>query len=185
MSTSQLQRQQQNHENHRHWKLGIKQGVAFCNLYTLKKYEPETYNLFTQPFKDGDRVSTKHYGYRLKLDVRFRWSVTRFTRSINLSYNSPTPPSYQQQQSLATDNSAATAETGTKTIFQHVKERRESIKQQDVQELLDILESLQGTRRKMDSIVINTQNNSRTNFRTRKVQILNIISIFLKSIGEG
>jgi hypothetical protein len=50
----------------------------------------------------------------------------------------------------------------TKLIFQQVKDRRESTKQKDIQEL-NILEILQDVRRKINQLVVNTQNNLRAN----------------------
>lgn len=147
---SQLQQPQQ---ESKYWKLGIKEGIAFCNLSILEKYEPQTYALFKQPLEEGARVSTQQYDYRIKHHSRFGWNCTRFTRAVNQQYNSPTP-------------TTATV-TDTHSIFERVRDRRESTKQQEVNELVATLGIIEDLSRKLQ----NLSNEVRTQLRSKELII--------------
>jgi hypothetical protein len=124
--------------------------VSFTSLELLQKYEPEIYALFKN-YDDGARVKTQRYDYLLHIN-RFGKRITRFD-------NGKQQQQTQQQQIVNPTKDS-------KTIFQQVKERRESARkestrQEDTQELLHLLEILQDVRRSIDNLVLSTQNQLR------------------------
>lgn len=76
------------------YRAGIKSHVSFTSLKQLQQFEPEIFKQFKQ-FKDGERVETVQYSYRLRDSRRFGFSVTRLTKD----QQSQLQPQHQQQQS--------------------------------------------------------------------------------------
>jgi hypothetical protein len=118
------------------WDKGIKPTVSFANLEAVKLYQPQTYALFHQPLKDGDKASDDQYDYKLRHSARFGWSVTRFVRTA--SYGSMQVQQQQQPE-------------------QTVNHQFKGYNASNVQSLVDALKILQDVRKNIESLIVSTQ----------------------------
>ena len=84
-------------------KAGKKLGVAFTSLQQLQRFEPEVFKLFKQ-IKDGERVETYHYSYKLRNSGRFGISLTRFAKDSTTTTQLPAQQPTQEQSIINTGN---------------------------------------------------------------------------------
>lgn len=75
------------------YRASIKSHVSFTSLKQLQQFEPEIFKQFKQ-IKEGERVETVQYSYRLRDSRRFDLSVTSLTKG----QQSQLQPQHQQQQ---------------------------------------------------------------------------------------